>query len=120
MRSGSEPFTDEVIAFRVRWLSAEIRMQQQPGGKELIQTPDAAPLGADRHFVDHRTAFVSDLIKYTDLKEVIILRQKILDNAFKDARSTGPVTTNLVPEAQAINDCMRVLHKELKLDPLVT
>ncbi len=98
----------------------QIRMQQQPGGKELIQTPDVAPLGADRDFVDHRTAFLSDLIKYTDLKEVIILRQKILDNAFKGAGSTGTVTTNLVPEAQAIDECMRVLHKKLKLDPLVT
>jgi hypothetical protein len=97
-----------------------IRMQQQPGGNELVQIPDKAPLGADRDFVDHRTAFLSDLIKYTDLKEVIILRQKILDNAFKGAGSTGPVTTNLVPEAQAIDACMRVLHKKLKLDPLVT
>jgi len=96
-----------------------IRTQQQPGGKELIQTPGVAPLGADRDFVNHRTAFLSDLIKYTDLKEVIVLRQKILDNAFKGAGSTGPVKTNLVPEAQAIEECMRVLHKKLKLDPLV-
>lgn len=96
-----------------------IRMGQ-PGGKELVQTPDQAPLGADRDFVNHRTAFLSDLIKYTDLKEVIILRQKILDNAFHGAGSTGPVTTNLFPEAQAIGECMQVLHRRLKLDPMVT
>ncbi len=61
-----------------------------------------------------------DLIKYTDLKEVIILRQKILDNAFHGAGSTGPVTTNLVPEAQATSECMQVLHRKLKLDPMLT
>lgn len=96
-----------------------IRMGQ-PGGKQLVQTPDQAPLGADRDFVNHRTAFLMDLIKYTDIKEVIILRQKILDNAFHGAGSTGPVITNLVPEAQAINECMKVLHRKLKLDPMVT
>ena len=96
-----------------------IRMQQQPGGKNLVQIPDKAPLGADRDFVEHRTAFLGELIKYTDLKEVIILRQRILDNAFHGAGSAGPVKTNLVPEAQAIDECMRVLHKKLKLDPLV-
>lgn len=96
-----------------------IRFDQHPGGKELVQTPDVAPLGADRDFVNHRTAFLSELIKYTDLKEVVILRQKILDNAFKGAGSSGPVTTNLVPEAQAISECMNILHKKLKLDPLV-
>jgi hypothetical protein len=96
-----------------------IRMEQ-PGGEKLVQTPNQAPLGADRDFVNHRTAFLTDLIKYTDLKEVKILRQKILDNAFQGAGSTGPVTTKLVPEAQAIEECMRVLHKKLKLGPLVT
>jgi hypothetical protein len=96
-----------------------IRMGQ-PGGKELVQTPDQAPLGADRDFVNHRTAFLMDLIKYTDLKEVIILRQKILDNAFHGAGSTGPITTSLVPEAQAISECMQVLHRKLKLDPMLT
>jgi hypothetical protein len=93
-----------------------IRMEQQRGGKELVLTPGIAPLGADRDFVTHRTAFLTDLIKYTDLKEVIILRQKILDNAFKGSGSAGPVTINLVPEAQAIEECMSVLHKELKLN----
>jgi hypothetical protein len=96
-----------------------IRMEQ-PGGKELVQIPDKAPLGADRDFVEHRTAFLGELIKYNDLNEVIILRQKILDNGFKGAGSAGPVKTNLFTEAQAISECMRVLHKKLKLDPLVT
>jgi hypothetical protein len=95
-----------------------IRMEQ-PGGKELVQIPNQAPLGADRDFVDHRTAFVSELIQYCDLKEVIVLRQKILDNAFHGVGSTGPVKTNLVPEAQAIDECMRLIHKKLKLDPMV-
>jgi hypothetical protein len=92
----------------------------QPGGKELVQTPYQAPLAADCDFVNHRTAFLTDLIKYTDLKEVIILRQKILDNAFHGAGSTGPDTTNLVPEARAVGECMQVLHKKLKLDPMAT
>jgi hypothetical protein len=95
-----------------------IRMEQ-PGGNELVQTPNVAPLGADRDFVNHRTAFLSDLIKYNDLTEVIVLRQRMLDNAFQAAGTVGPVKTNLVPEAKAIDECMRVLHKKLKLDPLL-
>lgn len=71
-----------------------IRMEQ-PGGNELVQIPSVAPLGADRDFVNHRTAFLSDLIKYNDLTEVILLRQRMLDNAFQAAGTVGPVKTNL-------------------------
>jgi len=70
-------------------------------GKELVQIPYKARVGADRDFVGHRAAFLGELIQYNDLKEVTILRQKILDNAFHDAGSTGLVKTNLIPEAQA-------------------
>ena len=112
LRTAFYPVINDMNAYLIR--------MEHPGGKELVQTPDQAPLGADRDFVNHRTAFLTDLIKYTDLKEVIILRQKILDNAFHGAGSTSQLTTNLVPEAQAIGECMKVLHRKLKLDPMAT
>ena len=70
-------------------------------GKELVHIPYRARVGADRACAERRAAFLGELIHYNDLKEVTILRQKILDNAFHDAGSTGLVKTNLIPEAQA-------------------
>jgi hypothetical protein len=66
--------------------------------------------------VEHRIDFIQGLIAFSELKEARKLRQAILDNSLK--AKPDPILTkiDLQPEATALDECMKVLHKKLKLD----
>ena len=55
-------------------------------------------------------------MQYIELKEVRVLRRKMLDNAMSGDHTTGQVSKlDLSPESAALTDCLKTLHKKLKI-----
>jgi hypothetical protein len=76
------------------------------------------PSPEDQEFVDHRSGFiVSDLIQYNELREVRKLRKAIVDNQFTEHKIPGLLSKlDLTPEYMALDECLKTLHKKLKID----
>ena len=75
------------------------------------------PQGADREFIEHRTAFIQGLVGYNELEEARKLRQAILDNETREHKTPGVMSKlDLQPESEALNVCMKKLHDDLELD----
>jgi hypothetical protein len=92
-----------------------IRMEQ-PQGRYLVTIVGQMPSKENAEFVDHRADFVVDLVQFTELREARKLRRKMVDNLMRGEHTPGILTkVDLAPEAQAMNDCIRTLHKKLKL-----
>ena len=72
----------------------------------------------DYEFVNHRSNFiVSDLIQFNELREVRKLRRAFMTCQEKaDHRDGKDVNYDLEPERKALSECLRVLHKKLKID----
>ena len=86
-------------------------------GRYLVNVVGNLPSREDDQFVNHRTDFIQGLIAFNELKEARKLRQAILDNSANPHNTPGILSKlDLQPEAQALNECMKVLHKKLKLD----
>ena len=94
--------------YRIRIESSE--------GRYLISTPGQLPLPNDANFVRHRGAFLSGLIDFTELKETRVLRKTLLANEMTNASATnGTVQTDLMPEYDALLECVRKVQEKLRL-----
>ncbi|MGB6386869.1 MAG: hypothetical protein WBD25_18110 [Terriglobales bacterium] len=98
--------------------SAYVIRFQNPRDRFLVQVVGDEPRPENREFINHRSNFiVSDLIKFNELKEVRKLRKAIIDNQLTEHRLSGVLTKlDLAPEQQAMEQCLRTLHKKLKID----
>lgn len=76
------------------------------------------PADEDEEFVGHRSNFiVSDLIAFNELREVRKLRKRIVESQAKADHTPGLMTKyDLMPEYTALDECMRTLHKKLRID----
>ena len=96
--------------------SAYVIRMQNPDGQYWKTIVGNVPSPQDEDFIDHRATFLGDLVQYCELKEVRVLRQKMMDNAFSGDHEPGEVSVlDLTPESAALSDCLFTLHKRLKL-----
>ncbi|MFI5057372.1 MAG: hypothetical protein ACHQLQ_04240 [Candidatus Acidiferrales bacterium] len=96
--------------------SAYVIRMENPAGRSWITIVGNVPSRKDEDFVDHRSSFISDLVQYNELKEVRVLRKRMLDNAMSGHHNRGEVAKlDLAPEAAALNACLTTLHKKLKI-----
>ena len=96
--------------------SAYVIRMEKPEGRYWTTIVGYVPAPQDEGFVEHRASFISDLIKYNELKEVRVLRKRLLDNAASSDHNWGEAATlDLAPESGALNDCLCTLHKKLKI-----
>ena len=92
-----------------------IRMEQ-PEGRFWVSVVGQVPSDEDEEFVEHRSAFLSDIIKFTELKEARTLRTLFLENAMQGDHVVGqPFKLDLKPENDALAACISTLHKKLKI-----
>lgn len=97
------------------WGAYLIRMQN-PQGRYWTLIVGKVPLEEDQPFVDHRTDFLLDLVEFNELKEVRTLRTAILNNTSGSHTPGVLVQVDLKPEFDALDACLRRLHKKLRLD----
>ena len=92
-----------------------IRMHE-PEGRYLIVRVGYVPLPEDETFVEHRVKFIMNLVTFNELKEARKLRQKLLEYQAKVSGEEGAtVKIDLMPDYQALSDCLDKMHKKLKL-----
>jgi hypothetical protein len=100
--------------------SAYIIRMQNPQGRywENIVGMTPTPEHEDFDFVNQRSDFiVSDLIQFNELREVRKLRRAIMTNELKADHTKGTlVKYDLLPESLALGECLKTLHKKLKID----
>ena len=93
-----------------------IRMEK-PEGRYWVTVVGKVPSDADEEFVNHRANFLIDLIQFNELREARKLRRAIMNNAMQGDHTEGTTTKHdLAPEREALSECLRVLHKKLKID----
>jgi hypothetical protein len=96
--------------------SAYVIRMENPEGRYWTTIVGNIPSPEDSEFVEHRSSFLSDLVQYNELKEVRVLRTKLMDNAMTGNHKRGEVAKlDLAPEAAALGACLAKLHKKLKL-----
>ena len=96
--------------------SAYVIRMENPEGRYWMTIVGNNPAPEDEDFVDHRSSFLSDLVQYNELKEVRVLRKKLLDNAMSGNHNRGQVAKlDLAPEAAALGVCLAKLHQRLKI-----
>jgi hypothetical protein len=95
--------------------SAYIIRFEQPNGRYWTNIVGDNPSDADKEFVEHRSNFIGDLVTYNELKEARVLRKTILDNSNQSLSPGSTLKLDLGPEANALSECLKVLHKKLKL-----
>lgn len=96
--------------------SAYVIRMENPEGRYWTNVVGNVPAPEDEDFIDHRGSFLSDLVQYVELKEVRVLRKKMLDNAMSGDHTRGQVATlDLAPESAALTSCLVTLHKKLKI-----
>jgi hypothetical protein len=92
-----------------------IRMDDE-NGRYWVTTVGKVPLAQDDNFIRHRMVFISGLIQYTELKEVRVLRKALLQNMMAQTLPDGvPMTTDLMPEFDALTKCVKKLQGKLLL-----
>jgi hypothetical protein len=96
--------------------SAYVIRIEKPEGRYWITIVGNILSPEDEGFIDHRSSFLSDLVQYNELKEVRILRRRMLDNAMSGDHKPGEVAKlDLAPESAALSACLITLHKKLKI-----
>ena len=96
--------------------SAYVIRMANPEGRHWTTIVGNTPLPEDNDFVDHRSSFLSGLVQYNELKEVRVLRKKLLDNAMSGNHNQGEVVKlDLISEAAALGTCLARLHDKLKI-----
>jgi hypothetical protein len=96
-----------------------IRFNETPRGqgRYWVNIVGNNPDDADKDFIDHRSNFIGDLVAFNELEEARVLRTAILDNSLKEHTTPGIMSKlDLQPELEALDACLKVLHKKLKLD----
>jgi hypothetical protein len=98
------------------WSAYLVRMQN-PQGRYWTLMVGKIPLEEDRPFIEHRVAFMSELVDFNELKEVRTLRTAFLNHMRSGDHTPGIVRqVDLKPEADALDACLRVLHDKLHLE----
>src|ERR1700733_6329604 len=95
--------------------SAYIIRFEKPNGRYWVNIVGQKPSNEDEEFVEHRSNFVSELVAFNELKEARVLRKAILDNSMQNLSPGSTSKLDLGPEANALNECLKVLHKKLNL-----
>jgi len=96
--------------------SAYVIRMEDPEGRYWTTVVGNVPTPEDENFVDHRSSFISDVMQFIELKEVRVLRRRILDNEVGGDHTRGQVLKlDLAPEWAALNDCLKTLHKKPKI-----
>lgn len=111
--------TDFYTKLKNMYSAYVIRFSETPGGqgRYWVNIVGENPKGADREFVDHRSNFIDGLVAFNELEEARVLRTAILDNSTKEVKTPGTMLKlDLQPELNALDACMKVLHKKLRLD----
>jgi hypothetical protein len=89
---------------------------EDPKGRYWVTTIGKPPLPEDDNFIRHRTAFVSDLIQFTELREVRRLRKAILANMNPEQLPDGvTLTTDLTQDVEALTECLKTVQGRLNL-----
>ena len=97
-------------------VSAYVIRMENPEGRYWTTIVANVPSSEDRDFVEHRSSFLSDLVQYSELREVRVLRKSMLDNAMSGNHKQGEVMRlDLTPEATALHACLSTVQKKLKL-----
>jgi hypothetical protein len=89
---------------------------EQPDGRFWVGVVGQDPSAVDKKFVIHRTSFLSGIIPFTDLREARKLRKAIVKNMQqRNPDEAQPFKLNLKPEYDALEVCMKTLHKKLRI-----
>jgi hypothetical protein len=96
--------------------SAYVIRMQNPEGRYWTNVVGNLPSPEDADFVELRSDFLDELVKYIELKEVRLLRRQFAANMMSDNHKVGEVSKlDLTPEAAALGLCLVTLHKKLKI-----
>lgn len=91
-----------------------IRMEKPQGSRYVVTVDGKQPSADDAFFVVHRSNFVTGLVEFNELREARTLRKKMIDNSFSAERTPGSIVKlDLQPKADALNICLKTLHKKL-------
>ncbi len=94
-------------------VSAYVIRMENPEGRYWTTIVANVPSSEDRDFVEHRSSFLSDLVQYSELREVRVLRKSMLDNAMSGNHKQGEVMRlDLTPEATALHACLSTVQPE--------
>jgi hypothetical protein len=97
-------------------LSAYVIRMQTPEGQYLMQKVGYEPLPEDEAFVEHRIRFMMNLVAFNELKEARELRRKLLEHQGSESGGEGDMQKiDLMPDYQALSDCLDKMEKKLKL-----
>lgn len=91
-----------------------IRMEN-PKGRYWVTIVGKIPHANDDNFIRHRSHFLGEMIEFTELKEVRKLRQAMLANTNHNAEEGEELTTDLMPELNALGDCVKTIEKRMRL-----
>lgn len=91
---------------------------EQPEGRYWKTTVGLEPAPGDEEFVSHRARFlVSDVVRFNELREARELRKRLAATLNPQGAQMGSqIITDLVPDMNALHECVKILHKKLKLD----
>jgi hypothetical protein len=96
--------------------SAYVIRMENPEGRYWTNIVGNMPAVEDADFVEHRSDFLEELVKYIELKEVRALRRQLAANMISGNHKVGEVSKlDLTPEAAAVGLCLVTLHKKLKI-----
>jgi hypothetical protein len=95
--------------------SAYVIRLDNPAGRYWITTIGNKPSSDDREFVDHRVSFISDLVEFNELQEARALRTQMLNTMSGNHKPGEKVKYDLAPDYDALEACVKKLHKELEL-----
>ena len=97
-------------------LSAYLIRMEDPEGRYWKNVIGYLPAPEDEAFVEHRATFVGELVQYNELKEIRMLRRRLLDNHAGGHHNRGEAAIlDLAPELEALSACLATLHKKLKI-----
>jgi hypothetical protein len=96
-------------------LTAYIIRTANPEGRYLVRTVGQVPSEENREFVYHRADFIISSIAFSELKEVRALRRRLIENPGGTGEAGAIERIDLMPEYQALSDCLDKVHKKLKL-----
>ena len=97
--------------------SAYLIRLEKPEGRYWTTVIGNIPSLEDENFIEHRGSFTSNLVSFSELKEVRVLRKLLLKNMMSGDHTRGAVSKfDLAPESAALAACLATLHKKLKID----
>lgn len=96
--------------------SAYLLRVQNPEGQVWQSRIGYLPVPEDQGFINHRANFFMGLIHFNELREVRKLRRQMMATLEHDGREGDTITFDLMPEYEAVVDCLFHVQKKLRLD----